>query len=574
VLGVLVLAAAVLTVWAHLRWRAGGPRALRFDLALFASAALLETLLLALSRPPSAPPATPWIVVAAAVGLVTWFAMANLVARETRARDLWFRIPVLLLAAFVLIGGSWRASLLLASFAILSYRWKIRIETVRLFQLGAVAMGLSAVLLTAPTPSLASLKGWPHAVAAFALVTAKAAGAYAAYGSLVLWAAFVRDPTLGIRRVSWRLALSHLLVVLVPLVLVAAMWASTTVLGVNQERAHVGARSLERESEELGNVLQVALATGERGDEALRSMARLHAVDWPGLRIWRRVGGRIARVSGAPLAGEAAVGGWLDSLGALPDRGPVVFGDSLFLGAAARIAGQEAVALTPIAPLVPLLVRVAGAKLVVSGNTERVSLLGSESPAATGGATATAPGDTTELTRARQLVRALGLPDSVVRSPRRGGTRLVVGADTFATSPIGLGILTQGFVLVRGLSYDAPGWARSSFMISGGGRPSQVLSGLFDLSPANPFGYLPVVLLANVAFLFLLIAIWDVVMVTNMGRSITRTIGALRTAAAKLQSGDLEHRIEVRGTDELWGVATAFNTAAEGLARARALEKE
>lgn len=479
-LGVLVLVAAALTVWAHLRWRAAGARALRFDLALFAAAALLQTLLLALSRRPLAPPATPLIVLAASIGLVTWFTMASLVARETRARDLWFRVPMLLLAAFVLISGSWRASLLLASLATLSYRWKVRIETVRLFQLGVVAMALSVVLLTAPTPSLALLKGWGHAVAAFALVTAKAAGAYAAYGSVVLWAAFVRDPTLGIRRVSWRLALSHLLVVLVPLALVAAMWASTTVLGVNQEKAHVGARSLERESEELGNVLQVALATQDRGDEALLSMARLNAVDWPGLRIWRRAGGRIERVSGAPLPGEAAVGGWLDSLGALPDRGPVVFGDSLFLGAAARVAGHEAVAMTPIAPLVPALAEVAGAPLRIRANPAHV--LASEGPAA------------------------------------------LLGSDGAGGASTVLGMFTRGYVLTRGLSYDPGGWKRSAFMVSGGSSASRTLSGLFDLSSENPLGVLPFVLLANVAFLFALVVIWDVIMVVNVGRGITRDL--------------------------------------------------
>ena len=45
-------------------------------------------------------------------------------------------------------------------------------------------------------------------------------------------AAFVRDPTLGIRRLGRRLALSHSLVLLVPLAITVALWVFTTWLGV------------------------------------------------------------------------------------------------------------------------------------------------------------------------------------------------------------------------------------------------------------------------------------------------------------------------------------------------------
>src|SRR5262249_1720546 len=93
-------------------------------------------------------------------------------------------------------------------------------------------------------------------------------------------------------------------------------------------------------------------------------------------------------------------------------------------------------------------------------------------------------------------------------------------------------------------------------------------------SRENPFSYLPVVLLLFVGTLFFLITLWDVVMVTNMGRSITGAIDALRVAAEKLRAGDLAHRIEVKGDDDLWDVATAFHLASEGLTRARELEKE
>ena len=89
---------------------------------------------------------------------------------------------MLVLAALALLWGSWRGSLLLASIAILSYRWKSTFETARLFQLGVLAMALAVIELSAPGPSVAGLTGWLRAAAGFALVTSKAAGAYAAYG--------------------------------------------------------------------------------------------------------------------------------------------------------------------------------------------------------------------------------------------------------------------------------------------------------------------------------------------------------------------------------------------------------
>jgi len=496
----LVLVAAALTAWAHRRAPAPDGLALRRDLVLFASASLAQALLLALGRSGASPWARAALTLAALCGFVTWLALARLVARDTRVRDLWIRVPALLLAGLALVAGSWRASLLLATFAILSYRWKSKLETLSLFQLAMLAIVLAVVELSAPGPSLAKLTGWDRAIAGWALVSSKAAGAYAAYGSLVLLMGFVRDPTLGIRPVGRRLALSHALVVLVPLLLVLALWTSMTVLGVNQERVHVGTRALERESDRLGDGLQVALATGDGTAGPLLALARLHALDWPGLRIWRRTSGRVEQACGIPLAEEAAVGAWLDSLGALPDRGMVALGDSLYLGAAAHLAGQEAVALTPIPPLVPALVEVAGAPLTIRANAERV--LSTEGPAAW------------------------------------------FGPDSAGSASIGLGMFTRGYVLTRGLTYDRGGWTRSSFMISGGSPASRALSGLFDLSPENPLGYLPFVLLANVAFFFALIAIWNVIMVVNVGRGITREIGALR-------AGDLGHRIDVRGRDDL-----------------------
>jgi len=63
-------------------------------------------------------------------------------------------------------------------------------------------------------------------------------------------------------------------------------------------------------------------------------------------------------------------------------------------------------------------------------------------------------------------------------------------------------------------------------------------------------------------------------MVRGMGRSITQAVAALDGAAARLHAGDLSHRIAIRGDDDLWQVAAAFNTATDGLERAREAERE
>jgi len=74
--------------------------------------------------------------------------------------------------------------------------------------------------------------------------------------------------------------------------------------------------------------------------------------------------------------------------------------------------------------------------------------------------------------------------------------------------------------------------------------------------------------------LALIVLWWDLAMVTGMGRSIAEAVGALRGAATRFGAGDLTHRIDVRGDDDLWQVAGAFNQAAVELERARAAERE
>jgi sigma-B regulation protein RsbU (phosphoserine phosphatase) len=83
-----------------------------------------------------------------------------------------------------------------------------------------------------------------------------------------------------------------------------------------------------------------------------------------------------------------------------------------------------------------------------------------------------------------------------------------------------------------------------------------------------------VLALALLAFMLLPLANTDLQMVRGMGGSITRAIGALREGAQQFGEGKLAHRIPIAGDDDLWDTARQFNRMAEGLERARELEKQ
>jgi sigma-B regulation protein RsbU (phosphoserine phosphatase) len=101
-----------------------------------------------------------------------------------------------------------------------------------------------------------------------------------------------------------------------------------------------------------------------------------------------------------------------------------------------------------------------------------------------------------------------------------------------------------------------------------------VISGLVRDTRSNVLGIIPLMMLGFFTLLALLVLAWDLAMVTGMGRSIADAVGALRGAAVRMGAGDLTHRITVRGDDDLWQVAGAFNQAAAELERARAAERE
>src|SRR5262249_51247335 len=158
---------------------------------------------------------------------------------------------------------------------------------------------------------------------------------------------FTQDPTLGVRRVSRRLVLSHVLVFSVPMLIVLALWVSSTYLGVNADRALMTVRALDREGARLEESLRIALdSAGPAGGARRGAGARL--THWPAIRAYAVTDSVVSRVAGAPLPQEAKLTGWLDRLDQLRSHGIVELGGGRYLGAAVQLDRRGLVALEPV----------------------------------------------------------------------------------------------------------------------------------------------------------------------------------------------------------------------------------
>jgi phosphoserine phosphatase RsbU/P len=116
-------------------------------------------------------------------------------------------------------------------------------------------------------------------------------------------------------------------------------------------------------------------------------------------------------------------------------------------------------------------------------------------------------------------------------------------------------------------------WYVTDFPITTRGSFRSTLGGLFAKLQQNPLQAIPVAALVGLALLLLPLAYTNLKMVRGMGGSITQAIAALRDGAAAFGSGRLAHRIPIAGDDDVWDTARRFNEMAEGLERARELEK-
>jgi serine phosphatase RsbU (regulator of sigma subunit) len=532
----------------------------------------------------------PLVVVAAGAGMTGFAARSSLIAAGTRGRDWILRGPLFAAAAIVLaVNGAWLAAGIVAGLGGMAFRWKVEIPTRRLFTLGLISLALAVAgfwrVGAIPQAQGDALDGAIRSLWGSANATRWSAGFFCAAGAFALLVQFVRDPSLGVQRVGRRLALSHVLVAAVPMLLLSLLWAATTVLGVSRDRALIASRALETEADGLAISLRSALLGG--GDPAPRLRALGETLDrrMPGVRVWVREHGRMVRLHGAPVAREDSLGCWLDSLAVLHSSGVVARTDGVYLGAAADTAGVAGVVLVPADTVVRRVAsRIAGTDVDLQASSyrpDRESVDRDSVKAAVDSLVAlrAAGKDSLAAERVRRITRQFGIPDSAVKTDRnRSRSGLVVGDERWDTrrrsDSRGGNPLLDGYAMARGVSERRVGWRKSQALVRVSLEPGTVLAGLFATRRDDPFGYLPLILILVLAFAFFLVALWDILMVTSMGRGVAEAIGALHGAARRLEAGDLEHRIEVRGDDDLWDVARAFNQAAAGLAKAREAEHE
>src|SRR5262249_59999394 len=107
---------------------------------------------------------------------------------------------------------------------------------------------------------------------------------------------------------------SHVLVVTVPLVLVLALWVSSTYLGVNADRALLTVRAVDREGSRLEESLRIACRSADPAAGA-KEVAEGRAPRWPGLRAFVVSDSIVTRVTGEPVPQESQLAGWVARLG-------------------------------------------------------------------------------------------------------------------------------------------------------------------------------------------------------------------------------------------------------------------
>ncbi len=594
-------------LWAHREARVPRPERVgrmlnAFLVALLALDAL--TLVVRVTKAPaSGPLLAPLLFLA---GLAVWVPVAWLSAYGTRGRDYWLRGPLLFVALILWATNTWTVATGFTLAAVLAHRWTAAFETRRVFAIALAGTVFFVVQLLVGPVRLEKELPLPalHPLAAFGSACSTIAFGVLIAGTVSAVVRFVRDPSLGIRTVGRRLALSHVLVVVVPLLLMAALWAFTTILGVSNERALVAARFVVSESRALRASLEAALSEGA-SDARLRALAEAQRERWPGMLIWTVKAGRVEALHADTLGRRGEVAQWIAQRDSVAHDALVGLGGRRFLGALARGAdGAFAVAFVPADTFLARVVSpVARAHIAFAGSTtlradsartstatefdedaedEADSALAAVDAALDSAAAIAGGRDSVELEAARRITRRLGIPDSVVTADERGrgrrnrprisittdGKRRQVSSDD---DPY---FLLNGHATIEGLAFRRGRWVPRDAVVDSHVPIGELLGGLLDTARENRLSVLPIVLLSLTLVLALFVLLFDVVMVTNMARSITSAIQALKVGARRLEGGTFDHRIEVAGRDDLWDVAATFNQAVAGLERAQGLEKE
>src|SRR5258706_2259347 len=435
----------------------------------------------------------------------------------------------------------------------------------------ALLLGLDRVPGLSPAAAKAQRMAW---------IVRDTMMAYCLFGTLRAFKAFTTDPTLGVRTVSRRLALSHVLVVTVPLLIVVALWISSTYLGVNADRALVTGRAVSREEERLRAELAIALGAGGDLDAAARAVADSRHAKWPGTRVFVIQDSLVRRVSGDVVDGERLLPGWVVGLDSLPDRGVVQLANRRWLGAAARQSGRALVLLAPIRELMDStlspLVGVTVSMPVVGHDTPEMDSLATRFQATRdtlGHERRRGSRDEDSLARGRTVGRAFGLRNWAIRVGRQRSPAVVAAErDTLHGSAWGTGLTGQ--VVVRGVRRSRIRWLSSDFTLTARASFRSTLGGLLIHLRDNRLQAIPVAALVGLALLLLPLAHTNLKMVRGMGGSITRAHASLRDGAAAFGAGQLCYRIPIAGYDHVLDPARRFNEMAEGLEHAHEMEKE
>jgi len=544
-------------VWLARRGRRAAPGIPARALPLLAIAALTNHLLIEACRPTWLAGLRPLFVAGAALaGLIAFGVIAYLIHRVPKRRDAFFRYPLFGIAWITAMAGApWGVAAGFTAAGILSFRWKDAFSTRALFRLGLLSVALSFLLLLrwpaawpefaedGPLATLLNLARWAQFVAVF----------YVIAGVVALFAGFVRDPSLGIRTVGRRLALSHLLVVGVPLVLTLLLWVVTTLVGIGSERARVASHVLEDRGRVLDRGIRAALGAGEQTGAALQQLAADSTAGGEGRAWWVRHG-RIERVYGEALPGDSLLLGWFAAADTVPRAGLLSFRGKAWVAAAAGDPHAAAgVVLLPVRPVAKTIAdRFTGGRVNVAVQLDREAINAIVDSARAGRAPESDEG-------------------ARVRFTLRGDT---LDTSTFADDTSNVWLMPVGQAIVRSAGYRRGRWGASNALVTVRLEPGAVLGEMVSRARQSELDILPLILVGFFGVLFGLVALFDLVMVVNMGRSITAAIGALARGATQLEAGNLAHRIPVKGEDDLWDVARAFNQAITGLERARELEKE
>jgi serine phosphatase RsbU (regulator of sigma subunit) len=570
---VLALLAAAIAVRAFRRRAAAGD--LGWPLALAGLSFVIAQLgarLTWLAGSSAAAPAAATLAVVAA--LVLWHSLVTLALHDLRGRS-WIATAVF--AALTVMafqsGGGLFLPVVFATLALT--RWRARrdpllrerwaIPAVRLAVPGAallvtleIVLWLTARSGAATTSAALRFVQWTCAVAAIQAAQELPG--------------MVRQAALSVRRVRRRLTLLFTLAAFVPLALTGMLWALTTWLGVGAEDALIAARSLR----ENAVLLDRSLAAAHERDPALAEFARYWDAAWTGGELWLRS----AANPGAPPGARTRAPVWrhLSGSDSLDVRALETWrpSDSLRLAVldgrtrliATHVNARDsslAVALVPVAPLLSgRIAGVVGVRLKLETDFPSLPEARARADSLTEALVA-GPAPTTN---------AIGPPSASAPSETRWviTARSGEGAAVEAATPRS-GIF-NGRAAVAAMVWTRGRWVPRFAVLAAENDAHRIFLGLYRDVRENPFAVIPLAALAFVFSVFVFVLIFDFRMVRDLGRSVTGAVATLREGTAALERGELSHRIEVRGHDDLWEVAEAFNRMAAGLERGRDLEAE